>query len=170
MKREDSTLMTLWATLIFSIYAFHQQAWAQPQNAEVIDQIRAVVGRKVISDSDLVIQRNIAQKQPSIFPPFEIRRRENMLSFLIDIEMMNQLASEVPLYKPNPEQFQLRYEELKPLLQPLSHILDENKLKLNLYMLMTAENFANRSMGTKENYIDWIQTLRERVPYRIIEN
>ena len=93
-----------------------------------------------------------------------------MLSFLIDIEMMNQLASEVPLYKPNPEQFQLRYEELKPLLQPLSHILDENKLKLNLYMLMTAENFANRSMGTKENYIDWIQTLRERVPYRIIEN
>ena len=161
-------LRTLWASLIFSICLQNQEAIASRPDGELVDQIRAVVGRKIIAESDIEIHRYIAKIQPSIFAPFEIHRQSDPLGFLIDIEIMNQLAQNIPLYQPDAILFEQRYQELNTLLVPLSHIVDEAKLKQNLMLLMTAENFAKRNMGLKEEYSIWVLTLHERVPYRIV--
>ena len=162
-------LRSLWATLLFSIYLSSTAARATPADGELVDQIRAVVGRKIIAESDIEIHRYIAKIQPSIFAPFEIQRQDAPLAFLVDIEIMNQLAQNIPIYQPDPERFQERYLELTALLSPLAHIIDEAKLRQNLLMLMTAENFAKRNMGIKEEYSTWVDSLRERVPYRIVK-
>ncbi|MEC7986400.1 MAG: hypothetical protein VX278_14640 [Myxococcota bacterium] len=162
-------LGSVWATLLLSICLCTHEAAASPQNGEIADQIRAVVGRKIISESDIELHRYIAKIQPSIFTPFELHRQDDPLNFLIDIEIMNQLAQNISIYQPDPDRFQQRYQELTSLLTILSHILDEPKLRHHLLMLMTAEKFAKRNMGIKEEYGDWIKLLRERVPYRIVQ-
>ena len=160
---------SVWATLLLSICISTKAVHASQPSGELVDQIRAVVGRKIIAESDIEIHRYIAKIQPSIFGPFEIQRQAAPLTFLIDIEIMNQLAQNIPIYQPDPTLFQERYQELATLLSPLEHILDEAKLRQSLMMLMTAENFARRNMGIKENYSSWVGTLRERVPHRIIK-
>ena len=128
----------------------------------------------------------LAQLAPSLFYPFEIRRKKP-LKFLIEIQLLRHLAGEVPLYQPNEQEIQKRtkiiydYLGTEPIIYAhfmMKHAVNDDHLVNVIKKLIIAEKYAYRNLGISPNetneellnrYNIWIARILKTSNYRTIK-
>ena len=174
--------LTIWIGILHLMF----NCWAQSPTPTVIDRIEAVVEGKPITLSDVELEKSLAKLSPSIFSPFEDRRK-NPLQFLIEVQLLRHLAGEVPLYQPNEQEIQKRtkiiYDQLEtqPMIYAyfmMKHAVTDARLARVIKDVIIAEKYANRNLGKAANESDdellrryeiWIYKIKANSNFRYAE-
>lgn len=176
MSIRTNTLLSL--TLFFfsgGMFCHHSSFEAHADTT--IDSMLAVVGQRIITQSDILVEAIVSGTTQSRLPWLELRRKQTPLDFLVDIEIMNLLAKGVPLYNPSTEAIEQQFAKSKHLIVQHPTLLDEERLRTLIQNLITAENFLQSNLGRDtiqsnnyHRYLKWVQNLRDRVPNRKVES
>lgn len=155
--------------------------------AGVIDRIVVVVGDRLVTESDIALERELAARDPSPTAVLQARRADP-LEFLIDAAIIRGLAGDVAVYQPSWSDVQTRLERLREswpvpgdyeaFLQ--AHGLDEDRMAGTLYSRLVVERYVQRNIGlaaeaagdTPEGYATryagWIAGQRDAVLVRAV--
>ena len=173
---------TIWIGIMHLMFS----SWAQPPSPTVIDRIEAVVEGRPITLSDVELEKSLARLSPSVFSPFETRRKQP-LQFLIEIQLLRHLAGDVPLYQPNEQEIRKRtkiiYDQLET--QPMvyayfmmKHAVNDDRLARVIKNVIIAEKYAIRNLGKGSNesanelaerYRIWIERIKANANFQYAE-
>jgi hypothetical protein len=150
-----------------------------------VDRVWAVVGDRVITESELRLEQALAAVDPSPVPPLEARRADPE-RFLIELAIVRALAGSTAVYQPEPARVRERMEAVRAA-HPTpaawaaflkEHGLNEDALRATLYSRMVVERYVQRNLGLAARaeagadwdarYAAWIDAQRARVLIREI--
>lgn len=162
-----------------------------PPGPVLLDRVVAVVGDRIITASDVALERELAQRDPSPVAVIQERRREP-LEALIDLAIARSLAGDVSLYQPTQSQVRERMgavrgswvdpREWEAFLDRTGH--SEEQLAGALYSRIIAERYVLRNVTSRAEgrasdreegldaarraYARWIADQRQRVLIRVV--
>jgi hypothetical protein len=142
-------------------------AWAHRARAEepavapvpvaprTVDAMVCVVGDRVITRSDVVLEESLAARDPSSVPPWS-RRDRPALERLVDAAVLRLAAGDVSVYRPGEGDVLARVERLRAREGPSATMaflarwgLDEGGLQALLYRRMVVERYVVRALSTR---------------------
>lgn len=169
-------------------------AWAQsaeiPDQAQVVDRLVAVVGDRIITASDVRLERVLAKRDPSPVAPLRLRQQADPEALLIDAAVVRNLAGNIAIYAPSTTEVSQRVAALRATWAApagwrsfLSQAgLDEERLAGRLYARMVVEAYVRRNVGLATSaatpagsaapvdadalYLDWIEAERALLDIR----
>jgi hypothetical protein len=145
----------------------------------------AVVGDRVITESELRLERALAPIDPGPVPPLEARRADAE-RFLVELAIVRALAGSTAVYQPEPARVRERLDALRAAFPSpaawtaflAEHGLNEDALRAVLYSRMVVERYVQRNLGLAARaeptadwdarYAAWIDAQRARVSIREI--
>lgn len=162
-----------------------------PAGPVVVDRVVATVGDRVITASDVSLERALAENDPSPVPAIQARRSDPMQS-LVDLALARGQAGDIAVYAPSPADVRERLAAVRggwpdprgweAFLARVGHT--EEQLAGALYSRMVAERYVVRNItaparGRAEGadeaakaaaaaYDRWAREQRRRVPVRIV--
>lgn len=157
----------------------------------MIDRVVASVGDRVITASDVMLERALRQRDPSPVPAIQARRGDP-LEALIELALARGLAGDIAVYEPSPAEVRERLASLRQgwvdprawaaFLDSVGHT--EEQLAGALYSRMMAERYVARNVtmparsraddaadadeAATDAYARWAAEQRRRVGVRII--
>ncbi len=157
-------------------------AWSAP--SEVIDEVVAVVGDRVITSADVAIERELAARDPSPVPPLQAARSDP-LQALVDRAVIRELAGDIGIYQPSAAAVRARAAALTiSWVDPapyarflLVHGLTDESLSGRLRSQMIVERYVLRNLSPgadadpavfAERYERWIAARRAEATIRMV--
>ncbi|MEN9785958.1 MAG: hypothetical protein RLZZ299_1222 [Pseudomonadota bacterium] len=120
-----------------------------------VDAVVCVVGDRVITRSDVVMEEALAARDPSSVPPWS-RRDRTALERLVDAAVLRLAAGDVSVYRPGEGDVLARVDRLRGREGPAATMaflarwgLDEGGLQALLYRRMVVERFVVRALSTR---------------------
>ncbi len=154
---------------------------APPAGVSVVDSVVAVVGERVVTASDVRLERELRAHDPSPVPVLEARR-DDPLGFLVELALLRGVAGDIALYRPAEAEVQARLARLRRSFDGpedwraflARNGLDEGRLAAALRSRMVVERLVRRTLGEHpagdpealRRYEAWVAELRRTVPVR----
>ena len=156
---------------------------APPAGVSVVDSVVAVVGERVVTASDVRLERELHVHDPSPVPVLEARR-DDPQRFLVELALLRGVAGDIALYRPGEAEVQARLARLRASFAGpddwhaflARHGLDDGRLAAVLRSRMVVERLVRRTLGeqpaddpeTLRRYEAWLADLRRTTPVRVV--
>ncbi len=126
-----------------------------PAAPQTVDAVVCVVGDRVITQSDVVLEDALSVRDPSSVPPWS-RRARPASERLVDAAVLRLAAGDVSVYRPSEVDVLARVERLRTREGPAAAMaflarwgLDEGGLQALVYRRMVVERFVVRALSTR---------------------
>lgn len=171
------------------LVALQPPALCQTTDAPVmLDRVVAVVGDRIITASDVRLERALADRDPSPVAALARRQREGSLEAVVDGAIVRKLAGDIAIYAPSTTEVSQRVAALRQSWpDPADYArflgamgLDEERLAGRIYSRMVIERYVYRNVTLAsetagespdvawDRYQSWIGRERSRVEIRYV--